>query len=369
MKKTVSLVLLVVGLTAMAVAEVQKCGVCDKAIEGKFFRAEDKVRGDMVDICTNCAALESRCFACGLPVKSDVTKLADGRFLCTRDEREAIRDDDDARRICLETREDLDRLFWPFLTFPTTNAVLNIVDRFTLESLFKSPGFGQRCTSVFGATRSSEVSDHQLAHSISILSGLSKTKLGAVAAHEFGHAWLNENLRKERRTALSPDAIEAFCELIACELMDQRGQQIEKKSITGNPYTRGQLDTFLAAKNRHGFNAILDWMRSGEADKLDPADPGSVNSLRAAKSASALVPVNYGDPSPLPDRLVLKAVTGTASRRLAIINDRTFAVMESAKVRLAATNVLVRCLEIRSNSVSVQIEDTGEKQELFLPSR
>ncbi len=370
MKTVLSFALLVSGLAATAFAEAQMCRVCDKTIEGMFYRATDRVNGAALEVCTNCVTLESRCFACGLPVKPDAFKLEDGRFLCARDAKDAVRDDD-AKDICLETREDLDRLYWGLLTFPATNVIVNIVDRFALESLFKSPGYGQRCTSVFGATRSSQVADNRSIHSISVLSGLSKVKLGAVAAHEFGHAWLYENLRKERKAALSPDAVEAFCELLAYELMEQRGETMEKKSIKENPYTRGQLDTFLAAKSRHGFTAIMDWMKTGEADKLDAADPDGVNALRVAKSSPTFALVNYAvaSPAPLPDKLVLKALTGPAGRRFAIINDRTFAVMESAKVRLAATNLAVRCLEIRSNSVLIQIEGTGQKEELFLPGR
>jgi hypothetical protein len=36
-------------------------------------------------------------------------------------------------------------------------------------------------------------------------------------------------------------------------------------------------------------------------------------------------------------------------------------------MKLAATNVSIRCLEIRTNSVVIQFEGTGEKQELLLP--
>jgi hypothetical protein len=40
--------------------------------------------------------------------------------------------------------------------------------------------------------------------------------------------------------------------------------------------------------------------------------------------------------------------------------------MEKGKVRVGKTNVTVRCLEIRGNSVVVQLEGSNEKKELFL---
>ncbi len=357
-----------IGLAGAVLAEVQKCFVCDQVLAGKYYRAEDNVRGGMVDICTNCAATESRCFACGLPVKSEATKLEDGRWLCGRDARDAIRDDDEAKRICCETRADINRLFWDQLKFPSTNVVLNIVDQFTLESLFKSPGHGQRCTSVFGATRSSDLGDGRLVHSINILSSLNKTKLGAVAAHEFGHVWLNENLSQERKATLSPDAVEAFCELVAYELMDRAQEKMEKKFIKENPYTRGQLDAFLTARDLYGFASLVTWMKSGRTGKLDAADPDGVNALHAAKSPTAFGLLNPvpPPPAPLPDKLILQAITGTTGRRFAIINDRTFGVKDLARMRLAQTNFSIRCLEIRADSVLIQIAETGEKQKLSL---
>ncbi len=51
-----------------------------------------------------------------------------------------------------------------------------------------------------------------------------------------------------------------------------------------------------------------------------------------------------------------------------MINNTTFETMEKAKVRLGQTNVVVRCLEIRNDSVMIQVEGATEKQQLFLKS-
>lgn len=64
---------------------------------------------------------------------------------------------------------------------------------------------------------------------------------------------------------------------------------------------------------------------------------------------------------------MLKNLSGLPHRRLAIINDRTFAVNDQATIKLAASNVVVRCLEIRTNSVLIEVEGAGAKRELFLP--
>lgn len=368
MKVLVTAALLILSAAAVFSAPTPKCRVCDQPITGKFYFAADRAHGGKVEVCAECGKLEERCFACSLPVKSGQTALSDGRLLCVRCAPEAIREDDETRRICLETREELDRSYARFLTFPATNIVLLVVDRFTLESLFKAPGYARQCPSVFGATQSHAVKDRRQVHSISVLSSLSKPRLEAVAAHEFGHAWLNENLTPQRRAALSPDAIEAFCELIAYQLMVEHREAFEQASIKENPYTRGQLQAFLAAETRHGFNAIVEWLRSGETAKLDAEDPDAVRAVREPGPASRMPSTEYvAPPVALPDRLTLKGISGSAGKRLALINDKTFATLEVARVRLAQTNLLVRCLEIRTNSVLIQMEATGARQELFLP--
>jgi hypothetical protein len=362
---------LFLSLAAASLAGTTQCRVCEKPIAGKFYFVDDKARGGKFEVCGDCVKLETHCFACGLPVKSGFTPLPDGRFLCASCAREAVVPDEEAKKICLETRDDLDRLFSRYLSFPQTNIVLTIVDQFTLESLFKSPGYTRECTAIFGATQSHTVGSGSRIHAINILSSLSKLQLEAVAAHEFGHAWIDEKLPADRKATLSPDALEAFCELIAYNLMDDRRAGYQKKAIRENPYTRGQFDAFLMAESHHGFNAILDWMKSGETGKLDAADPDGVRVTRATEGPAPPSGVpSYllnAPPAALPDKLTLRSVSGPPARRFAIINDQTFGQMDRARVRLARTNVTIRCLEIRTNSVVIRFEDSGMKQELLLP--
>jgi hypothetical protein len=364
---------LVLGGVVAGFAQNPKCRVCEQPIVGKLFQVEDKAHGGKVDVCEECGSLESRCFACSIPVKPTATKLTDGRFLCARDAREAVQHDEDARKICLQARDGLDRFYSRFLEFPRTNVVVNIVDRFTLESLFKSPGYTSRCTSVFGATSSHEVGDKAFVHTISILSNLGRKRLEAVAAHEFGHTWLNENLPVDRKAALASEAVEGFCELIAFQWMELQRAEIERQFIMQSPYTKGQLKAFLTADSRYGFNSVLEWLQSGEAGKLDEDDPDAIRAVRAttvpitvSASPAAAVYRLPAPPPPPPEKLTLKGISGGAGRRLAIINDRTFGQNDLARMRLAKTNVLIRCLEIRTHSAVIRFEDTGEKQELRL---
>jgi hypothetical protein len=67
--------------------------------------------------------------------------------------------------------------------------------------------------------------------------------------------------------------------------------------------------------------------------------------------------------------LVLKGISGSASHRLAIINDHTFASGDENEVLTAAGRIRVRCLEIRDDTAVVTILGTPGKIDLKLPAR
>lgn len=66
------------------------------------------------------------------------------------------------------------------------------------------------------------------------------------------------------------------------------------------------------------------------------------------------------------NELRLGGLSGSPVRRLAIINNRTFDEGEMALLLCGVTNVNVRCVEIRTNSIIVQREDVTGLIELFL---
>ncbi|HVY70807.1 MAG TPA: hypothetical protein VHH73_12825 [Verrucomicrobiae bacterium] len=66
------------------------------------------------------------------------------------------------------------------------------------------------------------------------------------------------------------------------------------------------------------------------------------------------------------ERLRLAGISGPEKRRLATINGHTFAAGEEAIVKIDGREVLIRCVEIRPNSVIVQIDGQSEARELKL---
>jgi hypothetical protein len=349
-------------------ADPDHCGVCGKPFGATVYTVTDKVTREKVFLCYECARCPDECYICGLPAKTDPTKLPDGRLLCARDAKTAVMDEAKAKEICEGIRDTLDRKFSRFLTLPATNVAVALVDRVSLYDEFVVEGNSFECPDVLGYIHS-RTNNGGLSHSISLMSALPRAEFQAACAHEYAHAWVFENVSAERRKRLSRDAHEGFCELLAYLLMDSLHEEEQMKRMLRNTYTRGQINLFIAAEKQHGFNDVLDWMRWGANPHLKAADLGDVRNVEMPrpKSSPPGNPLIYGQrPAPAPATLLLKGISSARNQPLALINDQTFAVGESAKVRVGTSNVWVRCLAVGPRSVRIREVDSGKETELFL---
>src|SRR5205823_4373930 len=157
-----------------------------------------------------------------------------GRFLCARDARRAVLDEDEAKRICEEVRDSLDHLFSRFLTFPATNLDIKIVDRVNLQELFKSPGRNYECPNVLGYIQSKTNRQGRIRHEISLLSGLPLGEVKAVCAHELTHSRQFENVPAARKKTLGHAANEGFCELVAWLFLADQHEEEQMKELRAN---------------------------------------------------------------------------------------------------------------------------------------
>jgi hypothetical protein len=348
------------------------CWVCKKEIFVTIYTWEDKVTHTQRRLCSNCVNLRDACYLCSLPVLKDFTALADGRAICARDVSAVVLDEQEAVRLCERVREELDRQFIRHITLPETNVTLRLMDRVTLQELYLVIGNDYSCPNTLGCTQV-KTNNGRRAFEISILSGQPREDVMTTCVHEYAHAWIIENVPPSRMKSIGKDAVEGFCELLSFLYAGQQGLAAGKANILANFYTRGQIHLFIAANSQFGFQEIVDWMKTGEdplllADNLsrvrrleEPPQPAVTNLPLPGVDAAAATP------PPLPKQLVLRGVIISEALPMAVINDQNFGLMDRAVVRLAATNHLIRCLEIRTNSVLIQFEATGDRQELFLP--
>ena len=352
------------------------CAVCGQPIPGKIYLFTDKVTSEQKEVCSDCIKLP-RCYICGLPVK-DGTQLPDGRYLCARDARTVVLKADEARQICDQVKDDLDRLFSRFIVFPD-NVDVSVIDRVDVDSMFITEGNNFESPDLLGCIRPETVND-KTRYKMRLMTGLPLAQLKETCAHEYSHAWAGENVPKERRARLGRDAEEGFCELVGYLLIDSQNEEVEKKRVLQNHYTRGQIDLFIEAEKRYGFDQVMDWMKYGETAQLEA---GHLDQLRDVKMPSAKPVANNPNPAisintstnnkntnppvPAPATIKLQGVLW-GKQPVAIINGCSFFAKDQKPVKIGGTNVTIRCLEIGEKSVRIQNIDSGKEQELPLPS-
>ncbi len=348
-------------------ADATHCDVCGVTLSGSYYTHEDAVTGEKRFLCKDCVLLKTTCFICGMPVKTNYTTLKDGRLICARDAQTAVIEDDDAKKACREAKENMDRVFSRFMEFPETNVTIRIVDREHLKEMFKAPGQDSVCPNVWGYIES-RTNQQGLTHAISLLNGLPRASFEATCAHEYTHAWLNQNLSARRKKTLGKDANEGFCELIAYLLMDSENEEAQKRVILANTYTRGQIKLFIEAEQTYGINEIADWMKHGADDVLSADNLQRVRVMETPHADASFV-ISPSPKTPVeaaPETLMLKAVFMSPNHPEAVINNRSFEINETGRVRLGTNSVAIRCLSIGQDSVRIKLLDSGEERELRL---
>ena len=278
------------------------------------------------------------------------------------------------QRVAAEVHDELDRLFPRFTSFPT-NVLVTVLDRIDVDQMFQPGGYDFESPNLLGCIRPI-IYASQKRYFMRLMTGLPLVELKATAAHEYSHAWVGENVPLERHRWLARDAEEGFCEMVAFLLMDSQNETAQKKFILQNRYTRGQVDLFIEAVQRYGFDQILDWMQHGETAKLEAGKLEEIRDVKipAPVSVSAHSTVYawtdvlaaYSAPAavPVPEVIKLQGILwGNPPRH---INGHTVFANTRFKLKIGGTEMTLRCLEIQKNSVRVENEDSGKPVELRL---
>ena len=96
----------------------------------------------------------------------------------------------------------------------------------------------------------------------------------------------------------------------------------------------------------------------------DPFFPDSLRRRLLAKANDKQPALSTGER--VFGQLFLKGVSGSAERRLALINGYTFQAGETVEMRVGGQPHKIRCLEIRENVAVIVLEETNERRELHL---
>ena len=342
------------------------CHICKMRIPGELFLFKDEYHGNSHVICKACSLVVGRCTVCGLPTPDNIgLHLPDGRAYCAEDSKLAIMDDEAAAAQFAKARQEVSDFLAPYPPLAQRNVEIHLVTREQFNAQYRrTPGIDDP-SRLLGLTISRWTDDGKLNHQIYLLHGVPQEEFLAVCAHEYAHTWLNEREQKKRQ--LHKDTAEGFCEFVAYKMMSKLGLEREKQRILESTYTRGQVNALVAAEDQYNFHRVVRWITEGVDSWLESEQLPRLLVLREKQEegpSSFSLPA--GPPSKVPDKLVLKGLSGTARRPFALINNATLSEKEETQVRVGTTNVLVRCLTIGSNSVTIQVRGEPSPRQLRL---
>lgn len=324
-------------------------------------------------LCSDCIKLPNRCYLCGIPVLHDFTTLPDGRVLCKRDKAAVVLDESAAVEICEEVRGHLDRQFVRFISFPQTNIQIGLMDRITLQEMFRKIGNDGSCPNTLGRTRTVNKQGGR-AFEISILSGLPREDLITTFVHEMAHAWIMQNIPRTRVSTIGKDAIEGFCELLSYRYAEAHDLKSGMAHILGNHYTRGQIHLFIEADRQFGFDQVVEWMKWGEdplllsndlvrlrrLDVPSPAGSSIVKQIGPMTNSTGLSSLTNAPPPHARAGLVLQGIIWSETRPMVTISGKNLEPGQQATVELRSGPVAVHCVTIHQNSVVIQTNSSTE---------
>ncbi len=343
-------------------AAADRCEVCGGHFLGDIiYTRVDAWTQESRTYCDTCRKLNEICAVCQIPVKRNVTVVGDGRYLCERDAKLVILDDAEAAAVLGEVRRELDRLFSRFLTLPSTNIDFAFESQVRMQQILQWPGFERQCPSLVGTTRSLHLHDRGWQHEIRLLRALPRSEMIAVYVHELGHSWIREHVAPTRR--ITQQSVEGFCELLAYCYLEHMGETHQLARLHRNGYTEGQIDLFVKVHRVYDLYPILEWMKYGVDPYLQEADPDRVRFVdRPAPRPAAprALPV-WRPPAAAPERLTLTGIMTSASRGTAIVNGTALNAGDKVSVRVGTNSVLVHCLAVGTNLVTLELPGTGER--------
>lgn len=297
-------------------------------------------------ICDDCEKLPDHCSICGLPVKNGDghIKTADGRLICHFDKEEVVLTAEEARDLFAKTREEVVDLYGQPFALKTSEVTVNVFD---VDYWSEKGGANGLHKFGFAATRTA--GDGEQTHEVVMLSGRTRTEMTAVAAHEYTHLWISENCPASHH--IDDDTVEAICELTAYKLMQSKKDATAQQRILENPYTHGKILDLVAAEKEGGTDYVLNWVKNSRDATID----GNARLASLPKPAAISAP-SLPAPAPLPAGLKFSGTMAFGRDPLAVINGQEFAVGDRKTVKLRTRSVLVHCLAVHDDEITVEAD-------------
>ncbi len=317
------------------------CVVCGKGpLTGHYWTSK------WGPVCDDCAKLPDHCSICGLPIKDGDghIKTPDGRLICRFDKTNAVLDVDEAKQLFADTSSDVVEMYGRGFALQYTDVSVTMFDVDYWSEKGMENGLHK-----FGFASTRKTANGQCTHEVVMLSGRLRNEMIAVAAHEYTHLWINENLPSSHE--IDTDTIEAICELTAYNLMGEKKLPDMQQHILDNPYTHGKIKTLVAIYNEHDIAYILNWIKNGSGETFDET-PSPVETAEFKTTPYV--------PPKLPVGLKFSGMMAIGNKNQAVINGVAFGVGDEKTINLRDKSVKVRCDEIHDFDVVVEINGSPD---------
>lgn len=342
-----------------------ECVVCEKGpLVGKVWKHT------LGHVCQSCYESPRRCSECGLPAPNDFLQTADGRVFCRRDRVNLVVDPHEVQDTFTRARSMLWEMLGPRFRLKSPDVTVNAFD---VDYWNHRNGQPVEAASRRKGLAQTRLAGDQMVHTVLLLSGQREAELLSVCAHEYTHLWINENRVPGRE--VERETIEAICELVAFKLMGYRREPAEQDRIRENTYTNGRIHDLIAIERERGMAWILNWVKSGSESESalihnpsvapdassapQPAIAGQIAALRPPQTPPTSRRANH-------EKLKLQGLSGSGTRRFALINGKIVGPNEEASVIVNGKVLRFKCLELHDDAAVIRIAGSSTPQRLSL---
>lgn len=223
------------------------CAACGNLLAGTYFALPDRPER----YCSRCIANRPRCDSCSAPVGEQHWTLHDGRIQCARCHATAIYDPVAAEQLF---RETVGAIIAQLHLELRIGVAFRLVDAPTMAEIRAQASDGhapdERVLGLYQRRGDSRA--------IFMLYGLPRLLFRTVIAHEYGHAWQNENAVHLNDEALR----EGFAEWVAYRHLCYLGcTKAARHLLTSTHPYRPYLEQVIEIERQFGPLGVLDHVR------------------------------------------------------------------------------------------------------------
>lgn len=228
--------------------QIPVCAICGKKLKGVKYKhySNDEY------ICLKCDSAYARCLVCKCPTGRNGMQLSDGRVLCPVHMRKAVFGAYNGIAIYNKAKNNIISLFGSEmeLRFPVSSIELLSLDAF--KRVYSKNELGL----TIGFCKTAKIGP-KFIHRIYALDGYPPEHLLTTMAHEYSHAWQNEN--NTSHVIMDPAFQEGFCQWVAYKMNEylRREGEMQRLLAYDDPQYGDGLRAFINLEHSIGIKGVL----------------------------------------------------------------------------------------------------------------